>query len=176
MRCRKTFLDSSSDEEDDEDEMPIRKNRICVIGPRKSGKTSLIKRIQSDYFSVQYTPTNFIEIHNNVKFGDITIDIWDVPPNICKFYNVSTLRSDVVLIMFDSDKDNSLEEAVHLWNTLHSKLYNIDTPELWFVHIGNKSVSTTYCHPDRIFKIDNMSKDGILDLIYDIRCKLLKKY
>lgn len=172
---RKTFLDSSSDSSSD-DEFNDRKYRIVVIGPRECGKTSLIQRIQSDYFSIQYKATDFIEIHNGVKMGDIEVDIWDVPPNICKYYNVSTLTSDAILVVFDSDKDKSLEEAVSLWNILHEKLYKTDTPEMWFVHRGAAPVRTEYCHPDRVFQIDNLSKDGILDLIYDVRCKLLRKY
>lgn len=173
---RKTFLDSSDSDSESDEETINRKYRIVAIGSRKSGKTSLIQRIQSNYFSIQYNPTNFIEIHNNVKFGDIVVDIWDVPPNICKYYNVDTLKSDAILVMFDSDVDGSLNEAVGLWNILCEKLYKTETPEMWFVHRGEKPVRTEYCHPDRVFQIDNLSKDGILDLIYDIRCKLIQRF
>lgn len=169
---RKTFLDSDSDYDSDDDKVPI-KYKIIVIGDNKVGKTSLINRLQSNSFTIQYTKTKTIEIHDRILLGDILVDIWDVPPNICKYYNVSTLESDVILLMFDSNK--TLLTGVKLLTGLHNALYKDKLPELWFVNRGSEKIETEHCHPDRIFNVDSMSRDGILDLIYDIRCKLLRK-
>tara|TARA_Y100000817_G_scaffold127142_1_gene99693 strand:- start:3377 stop:3907 length:531 start_codon:yes stop_codon:yes gene_type:complete len=174
---RKTYLDTDSEIDDDPEDDPIKQYKIICIGPRESGKTSLINRLRSNNFSIQYRPTKMIEIYNDVTLGDIKANIWDVPPNICKFYNVSTLESDVLLVMFDSDKESSFKEAIKLFLLLRDKLYKDHIPELWFVYRGQKKIENTeYCHPDRLFHIDNMSRDGIIDLIYDIRCKLLNRF
>ena len=171
---RKTFLDSSDDEPDKEDEPKTRKFKIIVIGDKKVGKTSFIQRLHSDQFSIQYSETRTIEIYNSCPLGDIEVDIWDVPPNVCKFYNVQTLKSDAILVMFDSDKMNSLSNSTELYKCIREKIYIDTVPNLWFVYRGTTEVKQIeYCHPDRLFHIDNMSKDGIFDLIYDIRCKLL---
>jgi hypothetical protein len=171
---RKSFLDSSDDEPDREDEY-IKKYKIIVIGDRKVGKSSLIKRLKSNEFSIQYIKTKTIEIYNSVMLGDIEVDIWDVPPNVCKYYNVTTLKSNVILLMFDSDQKESLERGINLYRSVRDKIYTDVLPELWFVYRGKKTVNNIeYCHPDRLFHIDNMSRDGIFDLIYDIRCKILK--
>tara|TARA_Y100001936_G_C16023625_1_gene641054 strand:+ start:442 stop:966 length:525 start_codon:yes stop_codon:yes gene_type:complete len=172
---RKSYLDTSEDESDEEE--CIKKYKIIIIGDKKVGKTSFIKRLKSNEFSIQYTPTRTIEIYNDISLGDIKVDVWDVPPNVCMYYNVSTLQSDVIIMMFDSNKKESLEKGIHLYNTLRHKLYKDTLPEMWFVYRGKATnICTEYCHPDRIFKIDNMSRDGILDLIYDIRCKLIRQY
>lgn len=173
---RKSYLDSSDDEPDEEEEVYGKKYKIIIIGDRKVGKTSLIKRLQSNDFSIQYNPTKNIEIYNDVLLGDVKVDIWDVPPNICQYYNVSSLHSDVIILMFNSNHPDTLTKVIDLYNTLRLKLYTTDSPELWFVYRGDKTIQTEYCHPDRLFHIDNMSRDGILDLIYDIRCKLLKRF
>jgi hypothetical protein len=172
---RKTYLDSS-DEESDEEDVQLKKYKLIIIGDNKVGKTSLIKRLQSNDFSVQYNPTKNIEIYNDVLLGDVKVNIWDVPPNVCQYYNVSSLHSDIIILMFDSNKPTTLEKVIELYNILRVKLYKMNSPELWFVYRGDKKVQTEYCHPDRLFHIDNMSRDGILDLIYDIRCKLLKRF
>lgn len=171
---RKSYLDT--DTESEEEEESGRHFKIIVIGPRGVGKSSLIHRLRTNEFSIQYTPTRLIEIYTDVKLGDISADIWDVPPNVCKFYNLTTLKSDVVLVMFDSDKKESLEKAVSLYHRVRDKLYHKEAPDLWFVYRGEQRPTTMDCHPDRLFHIDNMSRDGLLDLIYDIRCKLLRKY
>jgi len=175
-KMRKSFLDSSDDEPDEEDPL-VDKYKMIVIGDRKVGKSSFIKRLKSNAFSIQYKKTKTIEIYTNVMLGDIAVDIWDVPPNVCKYYNVSTLKSDVIIVMFDSDKDNSLKRAVQLYHSIRDKIYTDILPEMWFLYRGSKTVTNTeYCHPDRLFHIDNMSRDGIFDVMYDIRCKLLKRF
>ena len=67
-------------------------------------------------------------------------------------------------------------QGIDLWKRLYEKLYTKYTPELWFVYRGHEIDPIEECHPDRLFNIDNMSRDGLLDLIFDIRCKLIKKY
>ena len=177
---RVSYLDLPEDEEEigetKEDIAFKEKFKLIVIGDRKVGKTSLINRIHKNEFSILYQPTNHIQICSNVKVGDINMDIWDIPPNMCKYYKVTALQSDAIILMFDSDRKETLTNGIDLWKRLYEKLYTKYTPELWFVYRGHEIDPIEECHPDRLFKIDNMSRDGLLDLIFDIRCKLIKKY
>ena len=50
---RTTYLDSSSDEEE-ETKVSARRFKIIVIGERKVGKTSLINRIHNNKFTINY--------------------------------------------------------------------------------------------------------------------------
>lgn len=172
---RTTYLDSSSDDEE-ETKVSARRFKIIVIGERKVGKTSLINRIHNNKFTINYNPTNYIEIHSNVKMGDIYVDIWDIPPNMCKYYRVNSLQSDAIVLMFNSNFKDTLDKGIELWKRLHKKLYMKHTPEMWFVYRGQPMGPIEECHPDRLFHINNMSREGLLDLIYDIRCNLIKKY
>ena len=172
---RKTYLDDSSDDDSEDDPKPS-KYKIIVIGDYKVGKSSLISRIARNEFSLLYASTKCMEIFTDVKMGDIVVDIWDVPPHTCKFYNVISLRSDAVIIMFDSDAQSTLQEGLEIFKLLHKKLYNDKTPELWIVYRGTKKVKhIDECHPDRVFHVNSLTNDGFLDLIYDIRCKLLRR-
>lgn len=175
MLKRKSFLDCSSDEEDDVQIQP--KYQIVVLGPRKVGKTSFIQRIQSDQFTLQYVPTRGIQIHTNISLGDLFVDMWEIPPDtIDQYTHLSTLTADVIILMFNSDIEDSLHNGIQVWSSLYAKIYTNKNPEMWLVHTGDAHPQTTVCHPNRIFKVNNMSKEGLLDLIYDIRCKLLHKY
>tara|TARA_B100002051_G_scaffold203901_1_gene194149 strand:+ start:565 stop:1065 length:501 start_codon:yes stop_codon:yes gene_type:complete len=166
MTIRVPFYDLS----DDEQPVSAREFKIVVIGPRKAGKTSLIARIKSAPFFIHYTPTNAIEIHQNVCLGDIHVEIWDVPPNNCKFYRLDALRSDIILLVFDSN--DGFDEAMRLLENLHTRLYTDITPQLWFVCTGQPHL-VDVAHSDRLFFVDNVSREGILDLIYDVRCTMI---
>lgn len=172
---RKTFLDDSSSDDDSDGEEPIKKYKIIVIGDYKVGKSSLISRIRNNEFSLLYTSTKCIEIFTNIKMGDIVIDIWDIPPHICKYYNIDSLKSDAIILMFDSNSKYTLNNGFDIFKQIHNKLYNTVTPELWVAYRGKKIDMIEECHPDRLFQIDSLTNEGFLDLIYDIRSNLLRR-
>lgn len=172
---RKTFLDETSSDEDSEEEQSIKKYKIIVIGDYKVGKSSFISRIRNNEFSILYKTTKAIEIFSNVKLGDIVVDIWDIPPHICKYYNIDSLRSDVIVLMIDSNVKESIKNGFDIFKKIHNKLYNMVTPELWVAYRGKKIDLIEECHPDRMFQIDSLTNEGFLDLVYDIRSNLLRR-
>jgi hypothetical protein len=174
---RKSFVDESSDdEEDDSPYLPDDVFTIIVLGARKSGKTSFINRLHSNTFSLSYTPTLCMEARHNVQLGDVRADIWEFPPNICWLYNeIRPVKSDAVIILFNSDETDSFENGIALWKTIRDRVNVHSTPELWVVDRGKAGMDTELCHPDRHFVVDSMTSEGFLDLSYDIRTALLRK-
>jgi hypothetical protein len=171
---RKTYLDDSSSDEDSDEEQPIKKYKIIVIGDYKVGKSSLISRIQNNEFSILYKSTKTIEIFSNVKMGDIVVDIWDIPPHMCKYYNIESLRSDAIVLMVDTNVKDSIKNGFDIFKQIHNKLYNTSTPQLWLAYRGKRIHEIEECHPDRMFQIDSLTNEGFLDLIYDIRSNLIR--
>lgn len=174
---RKSFVDESSDdEEDDSPYLPDDVFTLVVIGARKSGKTSFINRMHSNTFSLNYTPTLCMEARHNVQLGDVRADIWEFPPNICYLYNkIRPVKSDAVIILYNSDEAGSFEKSIDLWKAIRDRLNVNSTPELWMVNRGKAATDIELCHPDRHFVVDSMTSEGFLDLSYDIRTALLRK-
>ena len=72
---RTTYLDYSS-ESDDEDVPVCNMFKITFVGTNRVGKTSLIERLKTNRFNMSVQPTLHIEIHDNVRLGDIGGTLW----------------------------------------------------------------------------------------------------
>lgn len=172
---RTTYLDYSS-ESDDDDVPACNMFKITVVGTNRVGKTSLIERLKSNRFNVTVRPTLHIEIHDGVRLGDIGGTLWELPPRVCIHYNMQNYRTDAIVVVFDSDDMSTLRKGVALWKLLHAKLHPDCVPEVWLVYHGSVHVDQVpYIHQARLFQVDTMTNDGILDFLYDMRCTLRRK-
>lgn len=156
-RDRRSFYNVSSSDEEEKDCYEL---SIAIIGPRKCGKTSLIERLRNNKFSLVYKPTNTIEIHENVAFGEWTFTLIDIPPHALDYHSL-TIEPDCIILMFDSGTNGSYDDMVTEYK--RAMKYLNSTPNVWFAFIG-KTDFISY----RSYKIDNMSKEGILNLFYNI--------
>ena len=169
---RRTYLSCSSDDEfEDDEEDSVKSIKIVVIGDNKVGKTNLISRIVKNQFNIVYQKTKSIEVHNQINFGDVTASMWDVPYKIVRYYNISCLNSDAIILMYDVDKPETLDRGIMIWKRMFNILYKKSIPNLWFVARGKRpeDYSIEYCPNERLFFVDNMCNTGIKELMYDIR-------
>jgi GTPase SAR1 family protein len=72
------FFDVDYDEDSDDDTSYVYKN-VFVIGAQKSGKTSIIKRLTKNSFTLYYTPTIAIEIFGKLILGNQVFTFYEVP-------------------------------------------------------------------------------------------------
>jgi len=169
---RRSFLELDSSDEESEEELPDPPYyKLIVLGAEGIGKTSFIKRITRNTFTLTYTPTRNIEIYSNNTYNNMDFECWDIPYNICKYYNINCLDSDAVILMFNNQK--TLVQVESLWKKLYKALYKERTPQMWVVgkiHIDPSLVDI--CPPERLFFIDNMSREGIDELMNDIKFTL----
>ena len=118
---RRTYL---SDEEDVELRAPT-EVKMLILGAPRVGKTSFITRLTQGYFTMFYNPTKLIEIHREVKVGDLNFTCWDIPATIRYHFKLTCLTADVVLLMFDSTRPNTKEMVITYWKKLYTQLKNI---------------------------------------------------
>lgn len=152
---RISYLDVSSDEE----EIP-RSMRIFVIGESCTGKTSFIKRIVNNEFSLYYTQTKSVEIYDYIKIGDKYIQFVDININIIKHAPtiMTPTKNDAIILMITS------RENLHKW---WKEIFVLFACNVWIA--STKPISCPdYIPVERFFIIDNMSKNNIYELLYDI--------
>ncbi len=155
---RRTYL---SDEEDVELRAPT-EVKMLILGAPRVGKTSFITRLTQGYFTMFYNPTKLIEIHREVKVGDLNFTCWDIPATIRYHFKLTCLTADVVLLMFDSTRPNTKEMVITYWKKLYSQLKNI--PYIFVV-----GVRMPKQREEGVFYIDNMSTVGYNDLLFNIQ-------
>jgi GTPase SAR1 family protein len=172
---RRTYLSCSSDDDSSDEEDTIKSIKIVVIGDNKVGKTNLISRIVRNQFSIVYQQTKSIEVHNQIHLGDVSASIWDVPYKIVRYYNISCLNSDAIILMYDVDKPETLDRGIMIWKRMFDVLYKNSIPNLWFVVRGKRpeDYSIPCCPNERLFFVDNMCNTGIKELMYDIRTTII---
>ena len=68
--------DSFSEDEEEKDVYYI---KIFVVGEPNVGKTTLIKRILFNSFTLCYTPTKTVEIYDQVMIGRCIFTFIDIP-------------------------------------------------------------------------------------------------
>lgn len=160
---RKTYL--SDDSDDSDDPTPTKKKcKILLLGAAKCGKTSFITRLTKGYFTLWYSPTKLIEIHREVKIGDMTVELWDIPPRIKYHFKLSSLHADGVILMFDSSNLNSKDTVMKMWQKMHKQLPKL--PYVFLVGVNHRPNSSK---TPGVKYIDNMSTDGYNELLFHIQ-------
>lgn len=161
---RKTYIsDSSDDEEHKLDNTSDRKYKILVLGDKSVGKTSFITRLTRGYFSILYTATKTIEIHREVKIGDMLVTLWDIPPGIKYHMKLESLGAHAVILMFNTEEPLSYKNVINTWEHMVKDVKRI--PYVFIVGV-RKSKNTQYVGS---YFIDNMSTDGYHELLYAIQ-------
>ena len=162
---RKTYFSDDSDEE--ESKTTGKNMKILVIGDKQVGKTSFIQRLTRGYFTMFYTPTKNIEIHREVKIGDMEVVCWDIPPHIKYHFKLASLEADAVILMFDTKRPETKERVTEYWKIMYKQLRKL--PYIFVVGVRNPPGTKG----NGIHYIDNMSTDGYNELLYHIQKTLL---
>ncbi len=136
---RKSFIDLDSDSEEEHKDVSI---RVYVFGERKAGKTSFIKRMLYNEFSLQYTPTRSVEIYNKKSWNrrglHLTLQFIDIPMG----FTITRTNVDDIVIIFVNDRLPPLPKfPLRTW-----VLYRKETKKL--------------CPNNRTIQIDNMANVG----------------
>ena len=162
---RKTYL---SDDSDEEESKTTRSNiKILVIGDKQVGKTSFITRLTRGYFTMFYQPTKNIEIHREVKIGDMLVTCWDIPSHIKYHFKLKSLEADVVILMFDTKRPETKQRVAECWKIMYKQLSKL--PYIFVVGVRNPAGTKG----NGIHYIDNMSTDGYNELLYNIQKTLI---
>lgn len=119
--------------------------KIAVCGP-SVGKSSLIHRIKSGSFSLQYTPTHFTEIHK-VIMGNMPVVLIETN---------DIIKCDVALILCKNQKD-----IQNLWRAY----CDVSTMSPVVVRVGED-----LCYEDswlghELHHVSNLTASGISKLI-----------
>ena len=157
---RQSYIEIDSDEEIDLKPIHI---KAYVIGEKKSGKTSFIKRVLFNTFTFYYTQTKSIEIYEKKHFNQsslshsyrprLSIEFWDIPPN----YKINRIHTNDILVVIYKDKMPTLPNIpVRTW-----LLYRDKKP---------KNICT------RQIKIDNLENTGIKTFIQSVLNEFTKEY
>lgn len=154
---RTAYFDVESDSSDEEDYVI----KVFVIGASRVGKTTFINRLVRNRVSLNYIPTHTLEIYNPVKIGIRSYQLFDVPQHVST--NHYTPHA-VVLMCTDL---TSLHEACKIYKeqNLLAETWVVvqDLGQLW------NTSSIQVCPQARIFKVNNLSAEGVGNLIFSIQ-------
>lgn len=172
---RRSFIDVDSEDDSDRENVSVPLDPYClvVIGARKSGKSSLIRRLHKNTFSLAYQPTLCMQAHHDIQLGDVNADIWEIPCDASNMYSTFNLEPHGIVLIFNSDVESSYQEGITIWKRLRNRLYTRTNPQMWIVNRGRMPVTVDTCHPNRFFTIDSMASTGLDDFVFDIRTTLL---
>ena len=173
---RVTYLDYESSSDEDADP-PTSLFKVSLVGAHGVGKSSFVSRLKKRPFSLVTAPTLALEVHDRICLGDIRCTLWEIPPDACDRYYFRNLMTDAIVVLFNSDKEDTLHYGAALWKQLQDRLHPNCAPNVWFAYRGRHYVDhVPYVPPERLFHIDMMTNDGLLDFVYDIRCTLLRQH
>lgn len=106
-----------------------------VIGNKKSGKTSFIKRVLFNQFTLYYTRTSNIEIYKKIKiksknftnyyYPDIFLQFWDIPENHIKSLETKKISSNDILIIVTNNNLPILPNIPFRTWVLHRNSINV---------------------------------------------------
>ena len=77
----------------------VRTYKVCLVGCRHVGKSSLVERLLGHGFEQKYCPTVHQSMHSiafHTNYGPIILDIWDVPEHE-KFSS----SADAIIFLYD---------------------------------------------------------------------------
>ena len=142
------IFDVESDSDDDEEEEPGPKN-VFFLGPSKSGKSSIIRRLIKNEFSLYYSKTVSIQIHSMLGLNFYEI------PSCYKFNHKFFVDAHVVCIV-DHISPLFWDKFLSMVNVKHGM-------EVIFV-TQNKNVSARH----RLYVVDSLANTGFKALMREI--------
>lgn len=163
---RRPYFHLDTDIQDLEDN--IKPIKVFVIGENKTGKSSLIKRIVNNGFTLSYTETKAIEIYRMKTIGDIQFQFVDIPPNTTSFpVNLKASMGDAVILMM------SAHSTTKCSNKIWDKFFNRLACNLWIVY---NSINREVPSNKQWFQVDLLANTGVVELLYSIQHKLRPIY
>jgi len=116
--------------------------RICVTGA--FGVTSLVKRLVFDTFSLHHKPTIL-----TTKYRVDDFEIVDIPAS------AAPMQCCILILTCKTQKE--IEPLARLWFGLHRHLV--------VAFYGNSKEQAKLCPDPHFVRTDNMSRDGILEIL-----------
>lgn len=145
---RIAIFDVESDSDDEEEERG--KKNVFFLGPSRSGKSSIIRRLTKNEFSLYYSKTVSIQIHSMLGLNFYEI------PSCYKFNHKFFVDVDVVCIV-DHVSPAFWDKFLSMVNVKHGM-------EVIFV-TQNRNVSTRH----RLYVVDSLANTGFKALM----CKII---
>lgn len=163
-------------------EMNVKK--IVFVGENQCGKSSIIRRIESNTFSTDYVPTHTIDFkmrYLKAKSPSLTFGCWTVCWDIAGQQEISPMNkvyykdAESAVIVFDINQPDPLGKIIKWFNDLRNNL-----PQRIPIHVvGNKSEIyfgkekeiREFCEKNKIASYTQVSaKDGngIIEIIHEI--------
>ena len=118
--------------------------RICISGT--FGTTSLVHRLMYDEFSILHKPTVLSTVYKEGEF-----EVMDIPDNSMSV----PVQCDMLILTCKSQKD--VEHLVRKWFGLHKRLI--------IALIDAAPEDATLCPKEHLLHIDNMTREGLLNLV-----------
>lgn len=118
---------------------------IAVVGKKKSGKSSLIRRLIYNTFSLIYCPTILNEYQTAIYNDKYKITWWEA---------TNPVRNMDAIIFVTKDAD-------------HTPLKQLPTLPTWVVGVECE-VDIPFCAPHRVFRVSSLENKGIKDLLISI--------
>lgn len=136
---RKSFINLDSDSEDEHKDVDV---KVYVVGLKKVGKTSFIKRLLYNDFTVSYFPTKLVEIYEKKTYYRngiyLTLEFVDIP----EMFQLKNTNTEDILVVFVNDKLPPIPNIpIRTWCLYRNKPFNI-------------------CPKNRTIQIDNMENIG----------------
>ena len=143
------IFDVESDSDDDEEVKPEPKN-VFFLGPSRSGKSSIIRRLIKNEFSLYYSKTVSIQIHSMLGLNFYEI------PSCYKFNHKFFVDAHVVCIV-DHVSPLFWDKFLSMVNVKHGM-------EVIFVTQNKNNVSARH----RLYVVDSLANTGFKTLMRKI--------
>jgi len=121
---------------------------ICVTGTY--GTSSLVSRLLYDEFSILHKPTILTTIYREGRY-----EVVDVP----NLEHAVPLKCDVLILTCKSQRD--VEKLARAWFGMHKRLV--------VVLMDSAPEDAVLCPAEHLLHINNMTRDGLLNLVQLIR-------
>jgi len=109
------------------DKHPLFRTKVPLLGPMKSGKTALAKRLASDEFEPQYKPTLGVDFFSSTLPEKSHLNIWDCSGDAQYWSSLRAFTRNSLIVLFvvnpsvDDNEDwrvefvRLLDECVHMF-------------------------------------------------------------
>ena len=162
---RVPYYDLSSDSEDDDD--PILHTSVCVIGAPKVGKTSFIKRLVHNEFSLFYSPTNTIEITTK-RIGRRHYTFYDISSYNNPLPKYRYITADVIIFMYNMKRDQTIHQLPDMFDKIIEHINPNSQFEAFFINQQFSRCLEDEKTDSRTFNINNCSNEGFQRLMFAI--------
>ena len=142
------------DEDSDEEDIQHYVQNIVVVGKTKTGKSSIIRRLIRNYFSLFYTPTTNIEFSQPVLVGNNFYRFYEVPYSY-DFQHNWYIKANIIFVLEDIE--------VKWWEKFLSTIDATNVIEVFFI-TQKKTIKQKY----RQYHVDALEFSGFSDLMFDI--------